>query len=347
MPAFVSTPVVAYSTTAAWIAAPAIGPADFAWLEVERANGDSRVVAGFRGDRLVVRTKGANTTVVDQPCTTLPCGTVQAPVGNGDGSFTYAVAFPGTGGYVATVSGAGLSNVVAEDQTDPREITSPHPVTSAGGTVVWVDGNAILSAPAAGGTATTLVTAEQAGGTITSIAASAAGVAWSVRPTAGGTAVAVRSPAGEIATRATEPDTAAATLYSVALADDGTLIAMRRSVAKGRQTIQAMAYAADGSARALLTSVPFGKRDPFEVTRPAVTGTRVAVRLRGGPSGSRDEIWIVDLATGASGRIAAVERREARLTDPAFGVGRVVWARDDVAGSRLVRARVFSAALKG
>ena len=343
MPAFVSTPVVAYSTTAAWIAAPAIGPADFAWLEVDRANGDSRVVAGFRGDRLVVRTKGANTTVVDQPCTTLPCGTVQAPVGNGDGSFAYAVAFPGTGGYVATVSGAGLSSVVAEDQTDPHDITAPHPVTSAGGTIVWVDGNAILSAPAAGGAATTLVSAEQAGGTITSVAASAAGVAWAVRPTAGGTAIGVRSAAGEIATRASEPDTAVATLYSVVLADDGTVVAMRRTVAKGRQTIQLMAYAADGSSKALLTSVPFGKRDPFEVTRPTVAGTRVAVRMRGGKGGTRDEIWMADLASGASARITAVERSEARLTDPAFGAGRLVWARDDL---RPLRGRVYSAAVK-
>ena len=343
MPAFVSTPVVAYSTTAAWIAAPAIGPADFAWLEVDRANGDSRVVAGFRGDRLVVRAKGANTTVVDQPCTTLPCGTVQAPVGNGDGSFAYAVAFPGTGGYVATVSGAGLSNVIAEDQTDPHDIAAPHPVTSAGGTVVWVDNNAILSAPAAGGPATTLVSAEQAGGTITSIAASAAGVAWAVRPMAGGTALGVRSAAGEIATRASEPDTAAATLYSVALADDGTVLAMRRTVAKGRQTIQLMAYAADGTGKTLLTSVPFGKRDPFEVTRPAVSGTLVAVRTRGGKGGTRDEIWMADIASGTSARITAVERSEARLTDPAFGAGRLVWARDDLSP---LRARVYSAAVK-
>ena len=346
MPAFVSTPVVAYTTTAAWIAAPAIGPKDFAWLEVVRADGDTRVVAGFRGDRLVVRTGGRNSTIVDQPCTTQPCGTVQGPVASGDGSFAYAVAFPGTGGYVATVTAGGLSAIVAEDQTDPREIAEPHPVTAGGGAVVWVDNGQILSAPAAGGTATTLVTAEQAGGTITSLAAGPAGVAWSARGTAGGTLVGVRAPSGEVSVRATEPDTAAATLYSVALADDGTVLAMRRTLAKGRQTVTLTAFAPDGTNRPLVASVPFGKRDPFEVTRPAVAGTRAAVRLRGGPGGSRDELWVVDLASGKRQRVTAVERSDGRLTDPAFGAGRLVWAKDDLAGSRLVRARVYSAAVR-
>ena len=54
MAAFVSTPVVAYSTTTAWIAAPAIGAGDFAWLEVGSQDGDVRAVAAFRGDRLII-----------------------------------------------------------------------------------------------------------------------------------------------------------------------------------------------------------------------------------------------------------------------------------------------------
>ena len=67
------------------------------------------------------------------------------------------------------------------------------------------------------------------------------------------------------------------------------------------------------------------------------------MRLRGGAGGTRDELWMADLASGASARITAVERSEARLTDPAFGAGRLVWARDDLAP---VRARVYSAAVK-
>ncbi len=347
MAAIVSTPVVAYSTTSAWIAAPAIGSGDFAWLEVATEDGDVRAVASFRGDRLLVRAAGKTTEVVHEPCTTVPCNTVQAPVAQSDASFAYAVAFPGTGGYVASVTGAGASTVVAEDQTDPRLIATPHPVAVTGTTVVWVDNNAILSAPSAGGAATTLVTSDQAAGEITSIAASAAGVAWSARATAGGTLIGFRSSAGAISTRATEPDTAVATLYSVALADDGTVVAIRRTLAKGRQQIALTAYALDGTPRTLLTSASFGKRDPFEVTRPSVAGTRVAVRLRGGKGGVDDELWVADLATGSTSRVTSVARSVARLTDPSFGAGRLVWAKDELTSrGRLLRARLYSAAVK-
>ncbi len=347
MVAFVSTPVVAYSTTSAWIAAPAIGAGDFAWLEVAKEDGDVRVVASFRGDRLVVRSAGTNIPVVHQPCTTMPCNTVQGPVTESDSSFAYAVAFPGTGGFVASVSAAGASTVVAEDQTDPHEIATPHLVAAAGTTVVWVDNNIIYSAPNTGGAPTTLVTSEQAGGTITSVAASAAGIAWAAKATAGGTMIGFRSAAGALSTRAVEPDTKVATIYSVALADDGTALAIRRTSAKGRQQTALVAYGIDGAARTLLTSVSFGKGDPFEVTRPAVAGSRVAVRLRGGKQGISDELWMADLATGKTSRITAVPRSEARLTDPSFGAGRVVWARDDITSrGRLLRARIYSAAVK-
>lgn len=347
MAAFVSTPVVAYSTTTAWIAAPAIGAGDFAWLEVGSQDGDVRAVAAFRGDRLIIRTGGQNRTVVHQPCAAMPCNTVQAPVTGADGSFAYAVAFPGTAGYVANVNAAGASNVVAEDQTDAAAITTPHLVATSGAAVLWVDGNQIITAPNVGGTGVVMVTAEQAGGEITSLAAGPAGIAWSARTAAGGSLIGFRAAVGAISVRAAEPVAATATLYSVALADDGTVVAIRRTLAKGRQQMSLMAYDTAGAGRVLLQSERFGKGEPFEATRPSVAGTRVAVRLRGGAGATRDELWIVDLTSGKRARVTAVERREARLTDPSFGAGRLVWARDDVSSrGRLIKARVYSAAVK-
>ncbi|MGI9187533.1 MAG: hypothetical protein ACR2J9_08490 [Gaiellales bacterium] len=347
MAALVSTPVVAYSTTAAWIAAPAIGAGDFAWLEVAKEDSDVRAVASFRGDRLIIRAAGKNIPVVHEPCTTMPCNTVQGPITEGDGSFAYAVAFPGTGGFVANVSAAGASNVVAEDQTDPHDITTPHLVATAGTTIVWVDNNVAYSAPSTGGTPTTLVTSEQAGGEITSIAASTAGIAWAAKATAGGTLLGFRAADGTISTRVAEPNTAVATIYSVGLADDGTIVGIRRTVAKGRQQTALVAYGLDGAARTLATSVPFGKRDAFESTRPSVAGTKVAVRLRGGKGGTDDELWLADLVSGKAGRVTAVPRSEARLTDPALGAGRLVWAKADLTSrGGLQRARLYSAAVK-
>jgi hypothetical protein len=346
MAGVVATPVVAYSTTSSWIAAPAIGQGDFAWLEVGRNDGNVRTVAAFRGDRLIVRTAGKNATVVDQPCDTTPCNVVQAPVTGATGVFAYAVAFPGTGGYVASVGATGASNLVAEDTTDPAAITTPHLVATTGSAVVWVDNNRILIAPNVGGTAAILVTAEQSGGEITSLSASAAGIAWSARTVARGTMVGFRAATGELSIRAQEPTAAKATLYSVAVADDGTIVANRRTLRKRRQQLAVVAYAPDGTARTLLKSVPFSRQEKFEVTRPSVAGGLVAVRRREGQGGGRDALWVVNLATGKKSRVAAVKRSTSRLSDPAFGGGRLVWARTDLSGSRLLRSRVYSAAVR-
>ena len=338
MAGVVATPVVAYSTTTSWIAAPAIGEGDFAWLEVGRNDGNVRTVAAFRGDRLIVRTAGKNATVVDQPCETTPCNAVQAPVTGATGAFAYAVAFPGTGGYVASVGATGASNLVAEDTTDPAAITTPHLVTTTGSAVVWADNNAILIAPNVGGTAAILVT---------SLSAGAAGIAWSARTAAGGTMVGFRAVTGEVSIRAQEPTAATATLYSVAVAEDGTIVANRRTLSKGLQQLAVVAYAPDGTKRTLLRSVPFSKQESFEVTRPSVAGGLVAVRRREGQGGTQDALWVVNLATGKSTRVTAVERSTARLSDPAFGAGRLVWARTDLAGGRLVKSRIYSAAVRG
>ena len=347
MAGVVATPVVAYSTTSSWIVAPAIGDGDFAWLEVARNDGNARTVAAFRGDRLIVRTAGKNATVVDQPCDRTPCNTVQAPITGATGAFAYAVAFPGTGGYVASVGATGASNLVAEDTTDPATITTPHLVATTGSAVVWVDNNAILIAPNVGGTAAILVTTEQSGGEITSLSAGPAGIAWSARTPTGGTMIGYRSALGELSTRAQEPTAAKATLYSVALGDDGTIVAIRRTLSKGRQQVAAVAFAPDGVARTLLQSVPYGKQDPFEMTRPSVAGGLVAVRRREGQGGGQDALWVINLATGKSSRVTAVDRNTARLSDPSFGSGRLVWARTDLAGGRLAKSRVYSAAVRG
>ncbi len=347
MPAIVATPVVAYATTTSWIAAPAIGKGDFSWLEVGRNDGNLRTVAAFRGDRLIVRSAGKNTIVVDQPCISQPCQTVQAPVTGAAGAFAYAVAFPGVGRFVASVAANGLSRVVAEDVSDPATITTPHLVATTGSAVVWVDQNSISIAPNTGGTAAILVSAEQVGGEITSLSAGPAGIAWSARATTGGTLIGYRSATGAISTRAAEPDAKVATLYSVALMDDGSIVAIRRTVRTGRQTIELASWAVDGTRKTLLSSVPFAQREAFEVTRPTVSGTLVAVRSRAGAGGRQDALWVLDRATGRRMRFAVADRWVSRFSDPSFGNGRLVWAKTDLRSGRLQRARIFSAAVRG
>ena len=345
MAALVATPVAQYTTTTSWIAAPAVGQGDLAWLEVGRSDGSTRTVAAFRGDRLVLRSAGRTSTVVHEDCNPGDCDIVRAPVAGADGAFAYSVAFPGTAGYVASVSRGGSSNVVAEDVTDPELIADPHLVATTAAAVVWVEENSIRIAPAVGGTAAILVGPEATGGEVTSISAGPAGIAWAVRRADGGSAIIVRAITGELATRAEEP-AGGAQLAQPVLMDDGTVAAVSRHLVRGRYAVELVAIAPDGARRVIAASTPFGRGGPLEAMRPAVSGTRVAARLREGSGGRSDAIWVFDLATGAKQRVTAADRSSERLSDPALGGGRLVWAKTELRGSALVRARILSAALR-
>ncbi|MGA0122697.1 MAG: hypothetical protein ACO3KD_06800 [Gaiellales bacterium] len=346
MPALVATPVAQYATTTSWIAAPAVGRGDLAWLEVKRADGSARTVAAFRGDRLVLRAAGTTRTIVHEDCDPGDCDIVRAPVAGADGAFAYSVAFPGVAGYVASVTRSGASNVVAEDISDPELIRDPHLVATTAAAVVWVEDGSIRIAPAVGGTAAILVAAEATGGEVTAISAGPAGIAWSVRRPDGGTAIVVRTITGEVAVRA-EESAGSKQLAQPVLMDDGVVVALSRRIVRGRYAVDLIAIAADGARRTIAASTPFGRGGALEAMRPSVSGTRVAARLREGAGGRRDAIWVFDLASGARQRVTAAERRRERLSDPSFGGGRLVWAKTQLRGSRLVRARILSAAVRG
>ena len=347
MAALVSAPVAVYSTAASWVTAPAVGAAGAAWLEVGRDDGDARVVGTFRGDRLVIRTTGRARGVVHEPCMETPCSTVQAPVAvAAHGSFAYAVAFPGTGGYVADVGADGRSRVVAEDQTDPHRIALPHPVASTGAAIAWVDENRIHLAPPSGRPDAIVVRGARTGGRIVALGAGPAGIAWVARTDAGGTEIRVRTAVGGISVRATESDAATARFVSVGIADDGTVVAVRREADGAKWRTRLVALAVDGTSRTLAATAPLDVATTATVPRVSVSGTRAAVRMIGGRTGSLDVIWVVDLATGARERVDVVRRAAARLSDASLGAGRLVWARDSLAADGgLRRSRLMSATL--
>ena len=345
MAVLVSTPAVAHATAAAWIAAPASTTTGLAWLEVGKSDGDARTVAAFRGDRLVIRTAGRIHEVVHRPCTEQPCDAVQAPVALADGTFAYAVAFPGTGGYVARATADGRSTVIAEDQTDPHEIRYPHPVATTGAGIAWLDGNRVHLAPP-GRSGFLAVRSAQAGGTITAIAAGPGGIAWIARTERGGTIIGVRSRTGVLSLRASEPDASKARFASLAIADDGTVVAIRRVADGAAWRTELDAYAPDGASRLLQSSPALAASSTAETPQPSTLGSRVAVRLRGGAAGELDVVWLFDLASGAHQRVVAVKRANARISNPSLGGGRLVWARDGVSPSGgLVRSRLFVARL--
>ncbi len=345
MPGLVATPVVAYATSTSWIAAPAVADGSFAWLEVDRGDGSTKTVVGFRGDRLIVKRGGAADKIVDAPCEAKPCDVVRGPVVGGTGFFAYSVAFPATAAYVASVSSTGASTIV-EEVADPAAVTTPWLVAATMGGVAWVQDNGIRLAPSVGGTAVILVAPDATGGEVTALSASASGIAWVVTTADGGSAVLVRAADGTVGVRAQE--SASAVRYgALALADDGTVVAVRRSVVKGRQRIDVVALAPDGTRKNLLRSVPLSRSAAIEPMRPSVTGTLVAARLREGDGGDTDAIWVLDRATGRSQRVTAISRSAGRLSDPSFGGRRVVWSSTELRRGTLKRARVLSSAVRG
>jgi len=347
VPGIVGAPVVAYTSTTHWIAAPAAGEGDLAWLEVGKSAGDVRTVAAFRGDRLLLRVGTANRTIVDSGCTEAPCDGVRAPVGGSGGVFGYAIAFPGTGGYVGTVGSTGVATLVAEDASDPATITAPHLVALTPTAMVWVDDGAIRTAPLAGGAATVLVAADATGGEVTSLAAIDGVVAWSAKLPLGGSAVSARAGGGAVVELGREPNPNVGLLGGVGVAADGTVVAVHRSYPAGQQQVDIIAFAASGIRRTLLSSLPFSRKAPFEAMRPSVSGSLLAVRRREGTSGAQDAIYVINLFTGTTVRAAVSLRSTARLSDPSLAGGRLVWAKTTFRRSVFQRAQIFSAPVRG
>ncbi len=333
MAALVSTPAVAYATTTHWIAAPAAAEGDLAWLEVERGDGSVRTTAAFRGDRLLIKVGGKALPIVDEPCDARPCDVVRAPAGGAGGSFAYSVALPDAAAFAASVTSTGASTVLAET-TDPAAIAAPWPVATTAGGVIWVQDGAIRLAGSTGGVVVELVPAASTGGTVTALSASAFGIAWAVTGADGVASVIVRTAAGAVAVRA---QGARGTSYGApALLDDGAVVALRRT---GRRA-DLVAIAPDGKA-GVLRRAAAGAVEP---TRPTVAGTLVAARLH--DDGGHDAIWVFDLARKRSQRVSSAPRSTTRLSDPSLGGGRLVWASTEIRGSRLVRARILSAAVR-
>ena len=305
-----------------------------------------RTVAAFRGDRLLIRAAGKTRRVVDGACDAAPCAVVGAPVAGAEGVFAYAVAFPGIAGFVASVTPTGSSRVVEEDKTDLAAIAVPNLVATTAAAVVWVEEGGIRIAAAVGGTGAVIVTAEQTGGEISSLAAADGMMAWSARTPTGGTIIRVRTLTGQISTRAQEAVSATATLSSVAVAANGTVVAVRRSFPKNRQRISLVAFARGGARSLLLSSDPIGRNEVMEPMRPAASGSLVAARRRVKSGGGRDEIWVINLATGKSVRVATADRSTAQLSDPSLGGGRIGWARTELQRGSLKRARILTAAVR-
>lgn len=346
----IAAPVVVHATTADWVVAPAVAPSsEIAWLEVGRRLGDPRILASFHGDRLRLRIGKRARSIVNGACTQAPCDDVQAPVALAGGGFAYAAGFGEGGEYVGAVDAAGVSRLIGEEHADEdadEPAAAPALVAATGDRIAWVERERVVWSPAVGGAHSVAVAKVDTGGAITSLAGLDGALAWTARTAAGGTELRVRLANGEVQVRAAEPDAAKGVLSGVAIAPEGVILVVRTAPVRGGRVQTLRRHLPDGTVEDLVVSGTLPRSDADRM-RPSASGTRVAVRVRTGRAGSREEIWLLDTASGQRRKVVVVDRNAARLSNPALSADRLVWARTDLSGGwKLKRSRIFSARMR-
>ena len=134
----------------------------------------------------------------------------------------------------------------------------------------------------------------------------------------------------------------------MALAGDGTAAFARRVLVRGRARVEIVVIPPGGAARVVARSSPYSGGAKAELPRVVAAGRLLAFRLRSGQRGRAEAVWVADLGGGGAKRLARVDRRRGRLSDPGVAPGRVVWTRSDLGanGKSLVRSRVVSAGVR-
>jgi hypothetical protein len=196
----------------------------------------------------------------------------------------------------------------------------------------------VVWSPAVGGAHSVAVAKGDTGGAITSLAGLDGALAWTARTAAGGTELRVRLANGEVQVRAAEPDAAKGVLSGVAIAPEGVILVVRTAPVRGGRVQTLRRHLPDGTVEDLVVSGTLPRSDADRM-RPSASGTRVAVRVRTGRVGSREEIWLLDTASGQRRKVVAVDRNAARLSNPALSADRLVWARTDLSGGWSGRRR--------
>jgi hypothetical protein len=342
LPVALPQPVVLATSVASYLVAPAAGRRVTAWLEypVARANTPD-AAARRRANRLVIADRGGRgvQVVYDGGCSASQvCDSVAAPLAGAD-----AILYGVTDGRHADIASASLkrrpSRLVAQLA---QTAGSPPPYTLAGPEAIWSAPGALrmrppdLTAPAA-----TLVT-PPAGGTVHAIARREPVTSWIARSTGGQDTLYEQLDGGR-ATVLYRETRAGVRLTALAPLDGGrvAVVAMRSSAGTRTATLL-LVTPRTAAPSVLVASAPSPAALAYS---PSVSSFAQGVAFRrrvGSDRGLADQIVVIDVLTGKRRIVASARLRNARLSDPSLGFGRVVWSAADIAGTRLVRSRVLA-----
>jgi hypothetical protein len=326
---------LARSTTSILVA-PAALDDGVAYLTVPRRGAGPAVAAQVMGDRLVVIHAGVAHELVNGDCdSALDCAAVGAPAGDGS-DVVLGLPVDGGGGYVGRAGADGRIRVVHLDETG-----SALPVyAAAGGRTVFVQRGAIA---ARSGTprAKVLVARATTGGLVTALGASPDAVAWIARRGTSHWSIGVRI--GTAAPRRFGLAPGGISAGPPAVADDGTVAWAQRTVVRpGFVRVQVVVLQSGAAALRIVASSPLQSvADLDPLPRVTLAGTTLAYRMRSGAGGRAEAIFASNLKAGGRRVIARSSRRLARMSDPALGRNRIVWAQADFRLGAFVRSRIL------
>jgi hypothetical protein len=334
--ATVPHPVQLVRSRTAYLVAPAPLGDGVAYLTVPRRNGGPDVAPRVVGDRLVVIHHGVATELVDGDCDSADgCAAVGAPAGDGT-DVVFGLPLEGGGGYVGRAGTDGHVHIVHLDETS----SAPPEYAAAAGRTVFLQRGAIAIRTGAP-RATVLITRPGTGGTVTALAASPNAIAWTAQVGTAQWSIAVKVGAGPV--RRLGLAVGGIAPGGIAVADDGTVAWTQRTAAgPGLVRVQVVVLKPGATALKVVATSPLQRADdPDPLPRLALSGSTLAYRLRSGAGGRAEAIFATDLATGGRRLIVRLPRRASRLSDPAIGVNRILWAQTDFRAGRFVRSRIL------
>jgi hypothetical protein len=248
----------------------------------------------------------------------------------------FGLPLDGGGGYVGRAGADGHVHIVHLDETTDAVLEY---AAAAGRTVVLQHG--AIATRTGAPRATVLVPGPATGGTVGAVAASPNAIAWTVLQSRVHASIGLKVGAGParllgLAFNGIAPG-------GIAVADDGTVAWTQRTAAgPGFCRVQVVVLKPGATALKIVATSPLQRLDdPDPLPRLALSGSTLAYRLRSGAGGRAEAIFATNLATGGRRRIARFSRRVARLSDPAIGTNRILWAQTDFRAGRFVRSRIL------
>ncbi len=348
MPILIAPPAaVVVASQRDWLHAPAVAAGGIAFLASPAAFFGPGLVTSTTGLSLRVRRDGTIRVVVGASCDATGddlavdrCGRAMAPTPAGDG-FAFGLVIDSRSGFLVAAQSDGNRVLAGDGDSQP-----PVDYAASDTRVVWIGGVRILGRALDGASgAAVLLRPRDLGGRPREVATAGERLAWLADAGDGSTVVGVLDAPGSEPRRYAEPPRRGVTIERLAVAEDGTVAFVRSGRFKRRDRFDVMTIDPAGQRVQRVRTRLISRLLSYAAPRPALGAGFLSVRLPIGADAGSETIRTIELTTGRQFRSDVIARRLGRLSDPAIGLGHLVWSRSLVAGEALRRSQILSARL--